>query len=152
MGMKAGDCWISPAGSIIPLVDGGHIETVWSQPEKFGYKPGDVETIYKKHNEIVGTDGNARDEIMIKLWKDGFMRVNYNPKNDTFIINCWGIKLPVLKTFAAAAIHGSLGMKVYGGTEVVLSDASSKTYKRTDITGLLSGYGVAKLTMRTISS
>lgn len=65
--------WISPTGKIIdvPLL---HINTIIKYPELFGLTKRKIIAIHKKHRETLGGEGKAREQIMLKLIKDGWIR------------------------------------------------------------------------------
>ena len=66
--------WILPNGKII-FVDYRHIRTVIDNPEMFGYTKRKIAAIYKKHNERMGTEKKAREEIILDLVKRGYIRI-----------------------------------------------------------------------------
>ncbi|PNX47994.1 MAG: hypothetical protein BV459_03285 [Thermoplasmata archaeon M11B2D] len=73
--------WIDPKGK---LVSGGlkrHIELVAASPTKFLISKKEVESIYNKHNEVVGTEGKAREEIIKKILSVGFIRLRIYPND-----------------------------------------------------------------------
>ena len=82
---KAEAYWISPTGKIFD-VEYLHIVEILNSPEKFGLTRNEVEAVHKKHNEPYGSEGKARDEIMIDLIEDGWMRVRYIPKQDSWTV------------------------------------------------------------------
>ena len=70
--------FISPYGDII-TADISHIATVIKYPKKFGVTKEYIERIYNKHNEKLGTEGNAREEILKELMSDGWIRIRRYP-------------------------------------------------------------------------
>lgn len=68
--------WITPRGEII---DGNgyknHIDYVIAHPEQFRFTKEQIEELYVKHNEPMGLEGQARNEIMSMLYRMGFVRV-----------------------------------------------------------------------------
>lgn len=79
--MKYHAYWISKDKTIpVPTT---HIETVIRHPEKFGYTRERIEQIYCKHNEPVGFEGFARQEIMRDIISNqGWIRARYTPRFD----------------------------------------------------------------------
>ncbi len=70
--------WIHPDGYIVP-VNVNHINTVIRHPAKFGFSRGKIEAIYRKHNEPIGSEKQAREEIIIALVKKGWIRLRRYP-------------------------------------------------------------------------
>lgn len=66
--------WISPRGQVLPVAT-NHIDIVIKHPKKFGYTTEKIEEIYARHEERMGSEGNAREEIIIDLLKKGFIRI-----------------------------------------------------------------------------
>jgi hypothetical protein len=85
MSIKYDAYFVSPYGDVIPISTDRHIHEIMAYPEKFGLTTKEIEAIYKKHKEPMGTEGNAREEIMADLIKQGWGRVRYISKNDAFI-------------------------------------------------------------------
>ena len=72
----SGGVWISPSGDIfgIPLT---HIRSVISNPGQFGFTKEQLKEIFNRHNEGVGSEGNARDEVIALLVSNGWVRIRY---------------------------------------------------------------------------
>ncbi len=66
--------FISPKGEIIPI-ETTHIRTVRQDPELFGLSRPWIESTHKKHTEKSGLEGNAREEILRKVLKNGWIRL-----------------------------------------------------------------------------
>lgn len=79
--------WINPYGKILKQQNTTHIQGVTKNPKTFGVTREWIEQIYKKHNEPVGTEGNAREEIMEYLFKKGYTRVRL------YVNKYWSITL-----------------------------------------------------------
>lgn len=77
--------FISPTGKII-YAGARHIDMVLKQPKKFGVSKEYIQKIYEKHGEKLGIEGNAREEIMIKIVNKGWIRIRRYP-NVTWSIN-----------------------------------------------------------------
>lgn len=75
--MKYNAYWMSPKGEILGT-DTRHINDVLSNPSQFGLTLNYVYSVYKKHKEKIGQEGNAREELMIDLMKKGWVRVRKN--------------------------------------------------------------------------
>lgn len=67
--------WINPYGKILKQGNTTHIQQVVKNPAVFGVNRPWINKIYKRHDEIVGNEGKAREEIMEYLFKRGFIRV-----------------------------------------------------------------------------
>lgn len=78
--------WIDPYGTVIPLTADRHIHEIMEHPEKFGLTTKEINAVYKKHKEKIGTEGNAREEIMAELIKQGWGRVRYIIRDDSFTV------------------------------------------------------------------
>jgi hypothetical protein len=77
--------WISPNCLIIP-VPNHHIDLVINDPKRFGYTKNKIFSAYKKYNEPLFHEGFARDEIMADLLENGWVRIRYVEKKDSFTI------------------------------------------------------------------
>ena len=96
--------WISPIGEIIPN-NVSHIDYIYNNPEKFGFTKDQLDEIHAKHGERRGQEGNARDEILIQVMQQGWIRLRkytrpdvwsvqtINPKNLHRRISDWMWKL-----------------------------------------------------------
>lgn len=67
--------WISPTGRIMDTNGTFHIKSVVDNPRKFGLSDEYINELYAKHNETVGSEGRAREEIIINLAKQGWIRM-----------------------------------------------------------------------------
>jgi hypothetical protein len=77
--------WISPAGKIFD-VGQIHIVTITENPEAFGLTRPEIDAVYEKYGEPIGSEGKARDEIMVKLIEERWIRVRRIPKQDVWTI------------------------------------------------------------------
>ena len=80
--------WISPKGDIFEVIF-SHIRTILDDPQKFDLKKDYILKIYKKYNEKIGIEGKARGEIMLALMKNGWIRIRYSPKQDSWTIQSY---------------------------------------------------------------
>ena len=55
--------WISPVGRVLPVVT-SHIAAVIEDPATFRMTLSQIEEVYVEHNEPVGHEGHAREEIL----------------------------------------------------------------------------------------
>ena len=115
--------FLSPDGVLIP-VDSTHVATVIGYPGKFGMTRGDVEERYRRHGEPLGLEGEARDEILRIILRNGWTRIRNNR-------GLWSVETQSvtetliyrLKAFAAIARKGGRPFygKVPGSDEVQLA-------------------------------
>jgi len=66
--------FISPKGQVIDT-EINHIATIIQNPKKFGITKDYIETVYDKYNEKMNTEGKAREEIIKRLVKSGWIRI-----------------------------------------------------------------------------
>lgn len=86
MSVKYVAYWIDPYGTVIPLTTDRHIHEIMSAPDKFGLTTKEIAAVYKKYKEPIGTEGNAREAIMADLIKQGWGRVRYITRDDSFTV------------------------------------------------------------------
>jgi len=75
--------FISPAGEIIP-VPVRHIVAIAKDPGLFELTDDYIKRIYKKHNENVGWEGYARNEIILDLLKKNWVRLRFFCRSGTW--------------------------------------------------------------------
>jgi len=80
--------WISPSGEITS-VGLKHINEIIDNPEAFGLTKEFVKETYAKFGEKMNTEGKAREEIMALLMKQGWIRIRYQPRQDSFTVQLW---------------------------------------------------------------
>ena len=69
--------WLAPTGEYIK-VDTNHIADVIANPEKFGVTFEFIKQLYDKHDERMGVEGNAREELIRLVLQRGWVRIrNY---------------------------------------------------------------------------
>lgn len=139
--MAIGRSFISPVGDIVPT-GGTHISYIIGHPEQFGMTRPEIDAVYEKHGESIGVEANARDEILIKAFKAGWMRINYLPNNDRFIINCWDLDPETrvaLRKFAVDTMGGKYGKGMSYSDVVVQCFSDPGNIRVTSLSGLASG-------------
>jgi hypothetical protein len=67
--------WINPYGKILKQHNTTHIQSIVNKPDVFGVDKEWIESVYKKYNEPIGTEGRSREEIIDYVLKTGFIRV-----------------------------------------------------------------------------
>lgn len=120
--------WLSPSGDIIP-VDTSHIDLVIKNPEKFRTTKEEIKKIYKKHEEPVGLEGKAREEIMVDLIRDGWIRIRYVPRKDFFTVQLDKLserKKNHIYAFASEAVKGIHGVKYHSNSEMKILDLNAQ--------------------------
>src|SRR5208337_5380438 len=78
--------WISPKGEIIEVPD-THILRVLDDPQKFGTSLEEIENEYKTEKEELGSEGNARINIIKRLVKSGWIRLRYYSRSAMWSVN-----------------------------------------------------------------
>lgn len=67
-----------------------HIGLIINNPEKLGVTTNYIQSVYEKYNEKTGTEGNAREEIILEIVKNGWIRGrHYLGRNDYWSINVY---------------------------------------------------------------
>ena len=88
--------WISPEGRVMD-VGVNHIAAVIRDPKTFNVTKNRIEKAYAKHKEPIGSEGNAREEIITAILKKGWIRIREYPNR------YWSIQFPSvspkIKTF-----------------------------------------------------
>lgn len=77
--------WISPNGHIIPLKGTAHINDIMEEPEKFGFSRDQLVAIHDKYGERLGSEGDARTEIMKMAMAKGWIRARYGQNNGFYL-------------------------------------------------------------------
>ena len=75
--------FISPKGKIIP-VPVRHILAIAEEPGLFGLTADKIAKTYAKHKEEVGWEGYARNEIILDLLKDDWVRIRFFNRSGTW--------------------------------------------------------------------
>jgi hypothetical protein len=66
--------FICPDGKLVQVRQ-SHIDTVILQPAQFETTTQEIESIFAKHNELMGIEGSARQEILCGLVMKGWIRL-----------------------------------------------------------------------------
>lgn len=77
--------WISPSGKIID-VGTNHIDVVIKNPKIFGLTDEKIKATYEKYGESMGSEGQAREELIIGLVKKDWVRVR-RYRNQGYSVN-----------------------------------------------------------------
>jgi len=62
-----------------------HIHFIIQNPKVFGLTLEEIEAVYKRHGENIGTEGAAREEILNRVFKEGWVRLRYSTDGVWFI-------------------------------------------------------------------
>lgn len=86
--LSNGAFWVSPQGDIRVVKSGNyHITDVIQNPDVFGWSKEDINDLYDEHGEKVGQEGDARDNLMTSLLKDGWIRIRI--RKNFYSIQVW---------------------------------------------------------------
>jgi hypothetical protein len=133
------DFFITPSGKIKKVT--GHIEAVIAEPELFGYTREGIEGVFEKYDEQIGSEGSARDELLIDAFKRGWIRGSYHPKYDKYVLNGWSAAFnnSQLQNFAMDATLGEVVPKKTPYADVVLQFFKDNSGYVTSIKELMGG-------------
>jgi hypothetical protein len=76
--MKHNAFFITPQGKIVP-VPALHITAIVNNPPLFGLTTAAIEKLFAKYNETIGTEGKARNEIILTMLKQNWVRLRFEP-------------------------------------------------------------------------
>ena len=126
--------WISPKGNIYRVAI-THIKDVIRFPNKFGLSIRDIQRVFDKHDEPLGHEGKAREEILLNLFKKNYIRIR-KYKNLGYTVN---VKKLAGKTkkYVYDWVEKLLGTGIEGEkdytTTPVYFDAADKSYSPTTL-------------------
>ena len=63
-----------------------HIELVLAQPERFGLTPSYLKSQYSRFKEQPPIEGYARNVILARVIKSGWVRIRYHEREDSWTI------------------------------------------------------------------
>lgn len=107
--MINGCYWISPNGQIFPAA-GTHISDIIADPTRFGTTQKAIESVYSRFGEHMGSEGQAREELIVDALKRGWIRLRKYPKGLRWGITIWHMtpnQRKFLKKWANAVIKTS---------------------------------------------
>lgn len=132
--------WITPKGVIVEPAT-YHIGSVIKYPKKFGLSADYLKSVYDKHNERMSPhlEGKAREEIMAKLIRSGYVRIRQmNRGNFTIQLNKLTPKVTDdLWLWANKMINDKIIKDKYA--DVVIHQLSNRKMTRTSLNDLASG-------------
>ena len=126
--------FISPKGEII-YCGTTHIGKVLQSPEKFGLNREAIEFIHDTFKERIGQEGKAREQILISLINQGWIRIRkYGDKFWTVNVNKIDRKVKqYLSKWAKAMIKGKGGIQEYDKDIPVKIDTPKSKVKTSDM-------------------
>lgn len=80
IGHKAG-FWLSPRGDLVGTTS-VHVKDIIQNPSKFGVTPNWIQGIYDKYDEPLGSEGDAREEIIQYVLTRGWIRIRRYTRPD----------------------------------------------------------------------
>lgn len=106
-----------------------HIDYIISHPSAFNTSKDKLKELYKKYKEPFGLEGKARNEIIIKAMKDGWLRVRHNKgRNDFWSIQCDNYKKrkSLIKSFVKKMFLDEINQY----DDLVITGIEDKYYER----------------------
>ena len=119
--------FISPKGDILP-VTGNHIGTVIADAEPFGLTIEKIKGRYEYYGECLGTEQNARKEILLDLVSRGWIRLRRYPNL------YWSATVDTLSENAMNRLH-NWAVQVLLGLDGVREDDLYMPVKITELNG-----------------
>jgi hypothetical protein len=106
-----GAYWITPNGNLIDCGGKNHIDFIVKSPEKFGLNRKEVEAEYDKNGEPYGFEGKARENIVIQVIKNGFIRIRKYKNMWSVNVSEWNKKSAKnLSNWAYGMLSGEYGV------------------------------------------
>jgi len=81
--------FLSPEGHLV-RVPSNHISMVIAEPERFELTIEEIRAAYEKHGERIGVEGEARNELILKVVSQGWIRIRRYE-------NYWSVTAPSLE-------------------------------------------------------
>lgn len=78
--------WMSHDGTLYP-VESSHIAMVIARPGMFGISLEYIEYIFNYFGEEMGTEGRARQCIILELVRKGWVRIRHYPRQGYWTVN-----------------------------------------------------------------
>ena len=136
---KAPAYWISPAGKILPVQVGKrHIDFIIHNPETFGLTGEEVEERYTRHQEAMGREGTAREELILTSIKNGWIRIRNYAHPDHWKVNVFQLNQntkAILASWASGMMirgtsrYDDIRIDSPDGTSQVTMEELSTTFK-----------------------
>lgn len=84
--------FISPDGEVIE-VRTSHIAEVIGNPGLFGVTSHEIREAYDRHGEKIGSEGSARQEILLRLIERGWIRIRRYPRYWSITVGNWSVEV-----------------------------------------------------------
>lgn len=94
--------WVSPRNRLIP-VPCRHINVIDEDPGLFGLARRYVDGQFRKARECNGTEGKARNVIMARVLRSGWIRLRYVPAEYSLTVQVADLRDPRLRDRAVRA-------------------------------------------------
>ncbi len=141
--------FISPAGDLVP-VPTSHIAAVIADPSHFGVTRAFIEARHQHYNEPLGSEGHARDEVLLQMLDASWIRIREQPPKEPVR---WHVQLAALTDGHRARLQQFAQDALRGGTEhfpqpewcidpVVVMDGTRATLWRGTLAGLAAAENV----------
>lgn len=126
--------WINQRGKILDIGLGTHIEQIVKSPKSFGLTDRYVRDVYAKFDEPVNLEGKAREQIMLEVIKDGFVRIRL-VKNRFWLVNAdkYDRKLKKALSVWAGVAKDVKGAGKFMPVKIVTSNEVVNTYDVNDL-------------------
>jgi len=126
--------WLNPRGKILDIGLGTHIDQVILSPKSFGLTDRYIRNIYDKFNEPMNLEGKAREQIMLELINDGYVRIRLI-KNQFWLVNAKQWNKPLKKALSVWAEDAKdvKGAGKYMPVKVVTNKETIGTYTVEDM-------------------
>ena len=80
--------WVSPLGEVLSVgKTKTHISIVIQNPQKFGESIDSIQKEYDKYNEQLSWEGKAREVVMTRIIKRGWIRIRERARN--WVVQVW---------------------------------------------------------------
>jgi hypothetical protein len=108
---KAAGYWIH-GNKIKDVTYSTHVDDIIKMPEVFGLSKEDINKQYAAHGERVGAEGKAREELILKVLDNGWVRVRHYTSGS--FGDYWSVQFDeiskrekAVKNFLSWAVHDS---------------------------------------------
>lgn len=133
--ITTGGFWVSPTGEVRRTHRGlYHIADIIGNPEEFGLTKDDIEREHALHGEQIGQEGAARDSLMTKALKRGWIRIR--ARRNFFSAQVWDFNIGTyenLERFVEVATEDGIDGE-YGNDNDEIKVNSLKTGKMKSLT------------------
>ena len=139
----SGAFWVSPQGKVRSVKNGGyHINDVIRNPDIFGWTTEQINSLYDEHGEKIGQEGDARDNLMTSLLKDGWVRIRV--RRNFYSIQVWDFtpsSFNKLESFVSEAITDGIdGQYASENDEAKVNALKTGRMKSLSFDEILKGY------------